>query len=56
MCELLPPAWIAQSLAVSQKPVVCVMNVALMMTKKVEQHICFKFCQKLGQSAQKTMI
>ena len=33
------------------KPVVvCVMSVALMVTKKVEQHICIKFCQKLGHS------
>lgn len=29
------------------------MNVALMMTEKVEQYICIKFCQKLGQSCSK---
>jgi hypothetical protein len=30
------------------------MHVALTMTKKVEQHICIKFCQKLGHSCSET--
>lgn len=37
------------------KPVVVhVMCVALMMTEKVEQSICIKFCQKLGHSHSET--
>jgi hypothetical protein len=41
MCELLPPTWNAQSLAIKPKPVVvCVARVALTMTEKVEQGIC----------------
>jgi hypothetical protein len=52
MRELLPPAQIAQSLANKQKLLLCVCHksVALRVTKKVEQQICIKFCQKLVHS------
>jgi hypothetical protein len=52
LCELLPTTLIAQLLAINQKPVV--VYVALMMTKKVEQCICMKFCQQLGHSCSQT--
>jgi len=31
-----------------------IVDIALTMTKKVEQHICIKFCQKLGHSCSET--
>jgi hypothetical protein len=55
MCELLPPAQIAQLLAVSQNLLLCVLYlVTLTMTEKAERRNCIKFCQKLQHSRSET--